>query len=78
MGCDTAEVTRTVVVSDCRDWSETNATHAASGRAEACWFWFYCAKGSGDYLGFLSATTTTVRNEDPGQAFYREAPVPDV
>lgn len=70
-GCRASETTRTVIVSDCREWTETNVEHAAAGRATGCWFWFYCAQGSGDYLGFWGGTKTTVRNEDPKEAFYK-------
>ena len=68
--CQASEVTRTVIVSDCQDWTETNATHKADGRAGSCYFWFYCAKGSGDYLGFFADTTTTVRKIDYTGEFY--------
>lgn len=74
--CPAREVTRTVIVSDCQEWTETNAAHAAAGRATGCWFWFYCAQGSGDYLGFWGGSTTTVRNEDPNEAYYRRGACP--
>jgi hypothetical protein len=54
----------------CRDWTATNAAHKSEGRATKCWFWFYCAVGSFDFLG-LGGTTTTINREDPGQEFYR-------
>jgi poly(hydroxyalkanoate) depolymerase family esterase len=75
-GCPAPETTRRVIVSDCQEWTETNAEHAAAGRATGCWFWFYCAQGSGDYLGFWGGTTTTVRNEDPNEAFYSRGACP--
>lgn len=75
-GCQASEVTRTVIVSDCQEWTETNATHAVGGRATGCYFWLYCANGSGDYLGFFWGTTTTVRKEDPDREFYRKGACP--
>lgn len=75
-GCQASAVTRTVVVSDCREWVDTNAAHAAGGRASGCYLWYYCAKGSGDYLGFFSDTVTTVISEDPVKEFYQRGSCP--
>jgi hypothetical protein len=54
----------------CRDWTATNASHQSAGRATRCWFWFNCAVGSSDFLGF-GGTTTTVSKEDPHREYYK-------
>lgn len=37
-----------------------NQQHSAAGRAEPCYWFYYCAKGSGDYLGFFATTKTSL------------------
>jgi hypothetical protein len=48
----------------------SNSEHVDAGRAYTqigWWFWtFYYAVGSGDYLGFLGSTATTLRETYPG------------
>ena len=75
-GCQASEVRRKVIVSGCQEWTANNLAHVEAGRAQGCYFWFYCAKGSGDYLGFYGNTTTTVRREDPDKDFYRRGACP--
>jgi len=76
-GCQASEVTRKVIVNSCQQWTANNVAHVAGGRAQSCYFWFYCAKGSGDYLGFYATTTTTVRKEDADREFYSVGACPE-
>ncbi len=40
-----------------------NQEHRVAGRAEPCYFFYYCAKGSGDYLGFFADTKTSLETQ---------------
>lgn len=42
----------------CASFEATNFGHWQAGRAEVCNFWFLCATGSGETLGWPVATTT--------------------
>jgi poly(3-hydroxybutyrate) depolymerase len=42
----------------CRTYARSNFDHWWSGRAEPCSFWWLCAVGSGDYLGFATGFST--------------------
>lgn len=44
----------------------TNAEHVTAGRAYNRFFWFYFAKGSGNFLGFSALTETTLQETSPG------------
>ena len=62
----------------CREWTATNTTHGSEGRAYPAWFWFwlqYYGVGSDDPLGF-AWSSTTLREEEPGTAFYEKGACP--
>ncbi len=76
-GCKANEVTRTVVVGMCKEWTATNSTHKSEGRSYRPFYSFlYYAKGSHDYLGFF-LTTTTVRQEDPEREYFKMGKCPN-
>lgn len=62
----------------CQEWTETNTTHRAEGRARRAWYWFwfrYYALGSNDPLGY-AWDTTTLREKEPGSAIYEQGACP--
>lgn len=48
--------------------SAQNQEHLAAGRAEPCWWW-YCAKGSGHFLGYFASTLRSLA-ANPDQPDY--------
>jgi poly(3-hydroxybutyrate) depolymerase len=79
-GCRANEVTRTVVVNGCKEWTETNSTHKSELRAYSSWSWQwywpffvvnYYAVGSDESLG-MASDEVTIRQEDPEQGFYQK------
>jgi len=79
-GCKAPEVTRTVVVGLCKEWTETNSTHKSEGRAYSSWTWQwywpfwvanYHAVGSDESLG-RGSDEMTIRKQDPEQEYYQK------
>lgn len=62
------EVTSTTLTEPpCRDFRASTFAHAGEGRAALCYFWFACASGSGDFLGFYNTfNIVTVQETAPG------------
>ena len=53
----------------CIEHTSSNSTHVSEGRAYVCNFWYACATGSNENLGFNNAFTTTTLKEDPADYF---------
>jgi hypothetical protein len=49
----------------CQQWTASNGTHVNEGRAYSSWGYYY-AKGSNDYLGYGSWSTSTVKETSDG------------
>jgi hypothetical protein len=49
----------------CRTFRDFNFAHWQAGRARVCGWWFFCAVGSGERLGF-AASTSTLYESPPG------------
>lgn len=51
----------------CTEHSSSTRAHLDGGRADRCWGWYACAKGSGTYLGFVSSYgSVTLAETAPG------------
>ena len=51
----------------CNEYEDSNSDHISAGRAEACGYFYACAIGSGDNLGFNNVfTMSTVKEESEG------------
>ncbi len=57
----------------CASHNGTNLTHWQAGRARWCAWWFFCAEGSGEQLGFMLASPTLY--ERP-QGYFSRQPCP--
>ncbi len=44
--------------------TKDNATHVAQGRAHACYWWWFCANGSNNILGFYEGTITSIKQTE--------------
>jgi poly(3-hydroxybutyrate) depolymerase len=58
----------------CRAYRDSNLDHWWAGRAEVCAYWFLCAVGSGDNLGFAAGASTLY--ESPAGYFSAEPCAP--
>jgi len=78
--CQAKEVTRTVIVDGCKEWSATNSVHKSEGRAYSSWSWQwyypffgvdYYTTGSNESLG-RGSDKTIIRKEDPETEYYKK------
>ncbi len=59
----------------CNEYTSSNSAHVSAGRAYVCNYWYVCATGSDENIGFNSAYTTTTLKEDP-EGYFAEGTCP--